>query len=59
MKYGKHRAESGVASRRGTDEEPIALLQTKGMSAVEVSVVCVPFRESITKQCIEFMAMLS
>ena len=45
MKYEKHRAESGVASRRGTDEELIALLQTKGMSAVEVGVVFVPFRE--------------
>ena len=51
MKPEKHRAESGVGSRRAptTDEELIALLLTKGMSLVNLKVVFRPLLKNMTE----------
>ena len=58
MKGEKRTAESGVTSRRGTDEELIALLQIEGMSAVEVGVVFRSLQKKTAELGIEFTVML-
>ena len=60
MRRGKHRAESGVAPRRGADDRRGTghLLLNKDMSAVDVCLVLRPLQKKITEHFIEFIAVL-